>query len=82
MRRAILLSGSALSPWAFIPDPDKAREEVSEQMACHLNGHGDGNLNASTNKKIRKEIVNNDVTDCLRTKPLEAIMGIRLPNVR
>lgn len=69
----MLLSGSALSPWSIIPDPDSIREEVSQQMACHLQNNGSHRAN--------KDVVN-DITNCLRTKPLEALMGVRLPNVR
>lgn len=67
------MSGSALSPWSIIPDPDSIREEVSQQMACHLDTNGNSRLNKD---------VTNDITNCLRSKPLEAIMGVRLPNVR
>ncbi|XP_037033533.1 neuroligin-1-like isoform X3 [Bradysia coprophila] len=73
IHRAILLSGSALSPWSVIPDPDSVRVEVSQQMACHLDTNGNNRLNKD---------VTNDITNCLRSKPLEAIMGVRLPNVR
>lgn len=73
IHRAILLSGSALSPWATIPEPDAAREEVSQQMACHLDAAGGG--------RPPKDVTA-DITECLRSKPLEAIMGVRLPNVR
>lgn len=73
IHRAILLSGSALSPWSIIPDPDSIREEVSQQMACHLDTNG--------NNRLTKDITN-DITNCLRSKPLAAIMGVRLPNVR
>lgn len=73
IHRAMLLSGSALSPWATIPEPDAAREEVSQQMACHLDEAGTG--------RPTKEVTA-DITECLRSKPLEAIMGVRLPTVR
>lgn len=74
IHRAILLSGSALSPWSVIPDPDAVREEVSQQMACHLDPNG--------NSGRPTKDVTGDITECLRSKPLEAIMGVRLPNVR
>lgn len=73
IHRAILLSGSALSPWSIIPDPDSIREEVSQQMACHLDTNG--------NNRLTKDITN-DITNCLRSKPLQAIMGVRLPAFR
>lgn len=73
MHRAILLSGSALSSWAIISDPDSIREEVSKQMACHLDTSGNNRLNKA---------ITNDITNCLRSKPLEAIMGVKLPSVR
>uniref|UniRef100_A0A1B0D6H7 Carboxylesterase type B domain-containing protein n=1 Tax=Phlebotomus papatasi TaxID=29031 RepID=A0A1B0D6H7_PHLPP len=70
--RAILLSGSALSPWAIIPNPDRVREEVSQQMACHLDTSGV--------KKNTKDVTE-DVSECLKSKPLEALMGVRLETV-
>lgn len=73
VNRAILLSGSALSPWAIIPDPDSIRIEVSQQMACHLDSNG--------NSKINRDVTE-DITECLRGKPLEALLGVRLPSVR
>lgn len=73
IHRAILLSGSALSPWSIIPDPDSVRVEVSQQMACHLDPNG--------NSRPAKDVTA-DITECLRSKPLEAIMGVRLPSVR
>ncbi|XP_058054010.1 neuroligin-4, X-linked-like [Anopheles bellator] len=71
VQRAVLLSGSALSPWALIPDPDAVRLEVSQQMACHL-VPGRNNRAPSTD----------DITECLRDKPIEALMGVRLTGVR
>ncbi|XP_049295416.1 neuroligin-4, X-linked-like isoform X1 [Anopheles funestus] len=71
VQRAILLSGSALSPWALIPDPDAVRLEVSQQMACHLVPGRNGRKPST-----------DDITDCLRDKPIEALMGVRLTSVR
>jgi neuroligin len=67
MQRVVLVSGSALSPWALIPEPDLNREQISQQMACHLDN----------NNKIP-----DDITECLRSKPLEALMGVKLTTVR
>lgn len=79
MHRTILLSGSALSPWAMEADPDAVREEVSQQMACHLAAAGgDG---AAPAKKPQADVTN-DITACLKSKPLEALMGVRLPSIR
>ncbi|XP_039436963.1 neuroligin-3-like isoform X1 [Culex pipiens pallens] len=75
IHRAILLSGSALSPWALIPDPDATRQEVSQQMACHLL------VDPPPGKPARRPSTD-DITDCLRDKPLEALMGVRLTTVR
>ncbi|XP_065083960.1 neuroligin-1-like [Ochlerotatus camptorhynchus] len=75
IHRAVLLSGSALSPWALMPDPDAIRLEVSQQMACHLL------VDPPTGKPTRKPSTD-DITDCLRDKPLEALMGVRLTAVR
>lgn len=86
MHRTILLSGSALSPWATAPDPDAVREEVSQQMACHLAATTaeEGNAGAvpSSAKKAPSSDVTNDITGCLKSKPLEALMGVRLPSIR
>uniref|UniRef100_A0A182WE02 COesterase domain-containing protein n=1 Tax=Anopheles minimus TaxID=112268 RepID=A0A182WE02_9DIPT len=71
VQRAILLSGSALSPWALIPDPDAVRLEVSQQMACHLVPGRNGRKPST-----------DDITECLRDKPIEALMGVRLASVR
>ncbi|XP_053685774.1 neuroligin-4, X-linked-like [Sabethes cyaneus] len=75
INRAILLSGTALSPWALIPDPDAIRLEVSHQMACHLL------VEPPPGKPARKPSTD-DITECLRDKPLEALMGVRLTTVR
>ncbi|XP_050081372.1 neuroligin-4, X-linked-like [Anopheles maculipalpis] len=71
VQRTILLSGSALSPWALIPDPDAIRLEVSQQMACHLVPGRNGRKPST-----------DDITECLRDKPIEALMGVRLTSVR
>ncbi|XP_055533589.1 neuroligin-1-like isoform X2 [Wyeomyia smithii] len=75
INRAILLSGTALSPWALIPDPDAIRLEVSHQMACHLL------VEPPPGKPARKPSTD-DITECLRDKPLEALMGVKLTTVR
>lgn len=86
MHRTILLSGSALSPWAMAADPDAVREEVSQQMACHLAattiaGDGAGAAAGPGLKKPRADVTN-DITGCLKSKPLEALMGVRLSSIR
>lgn len=35
MQRAILLSGSALSPWAIQRDPVAIKRKVAEHTGCH-----------------------------------------------
>lgn len=80
MHRTVLLSGSALSPWAMAADPDAVREEVSQQMACHLAAVG-GDGTAPSAKKPQADVTN-DITACLKSKPLEALMGVRLPSIR
>lgn len=35
IRRAILMSGSALSPWAIQRDPLFIKRKVAEQTGCH-----------------------------------------------
>lgn len=39
--RVILLSGSALSPWAAVHDPNDLRVKVAEQLECPHEGNTD-----------------------------------------
>jgi hypothetical protein len=84
VKRAVLLSGSALSPWGFINDPDMIREEVSNQMACHLDptNKSNSNTNSTDGIKTSKKYQPDDITKCVKNKPLKALMGIELPSIR
>ncbi|XP_067008135.2 neuroligin-4, X-linked-like [Anabrus simplex] len=56
--RVVLLSGSALSPWAMVQQPDNLRSTVAQQMGCHMSM--------------------DDIAPCLRTKPLSALLDVRI----
>ncbi|VVC34144.1 Hypothetical protein CINCED_3A017629 [Cinara cedri] len=66
-RRAILLSGSALSSWALVEDPVSYALELAKQVNC---SSADGTV---TNPE--------PVVDCLREVPLDRLMsaGVALP---
>lgn len=42
-------------------------------MACHLDSSGNNKINLD---------VKDDITECLLNKPLEALLGVRLPSIR
>lgn len=50
--RVILLSGTALSPWAISHNPDSIRKSIGEQTGC---------LSASNPE-------DKDISDCLRSR--------------
>lgn len=64
--RLILFSGSALSPWALVRNPDSLRNTVAEQLGC---------LFDSEPKNIGED---EDIELCLRTKPLEALLEVKI----
>ncbi|XP_063708725.1 neuroligin-1-like [Culicoides brevitarsis] len=79
-KRTILVSGSLLSPSSRIISPDLVREEISRQMACHLDVESTAaRENASSNDPASAL---RDISNCLDRKPIEALLGIRLPFVR
>lgn len=39
--RVVLSSGSALSPWASVHDPNDLRTKIGEQMGCSTEGDDD-----------------------------------------
>ncbi|XP_014478522.1 PREDICTED: neuroligin-2-like isoform X2 [Dinoponera quadriceps] len=61
--RVVLSSGSALSPWASVHDPNDLRTKIGEQIGCSTEG-------------------DEDIADCLRGVPLEALMDVQLPEIR
>lgn len=83
-QRTILVSGSLLSPSSRIISPDLVREEISRQMACHLDVEGDAlpTSTATTSNASDPSSVLRDISNCLDRKPIEALLGIRLPFVR
>uniref|UniRef100_A0A336M8Z5 CSON013526 protein n=1 Tax=Culicoides sonorensis TaxID=179676 RepID=A0A336M8Z5_CULSO len=84
-QRTILVSGSLLSPNSRIISPDLVRDEISRQMACHLDVGVDSvpptSTSASNNYSSPFSVVT-DISNCLKRKPIEALLGIRLPFVR
>lgn len=66
-QRAILISGSALSPWASIHDSDSLRRAVGEQTGCLPH-------DSPTNRE--------DIAPCLRSQPLEALLAVKVPPPR
>ncbi|XP_030749006.1 neuroligin-4, Y-linked-like [Sitophilus oryzae] len=67
-RRIILLSGSALSPWATAHNADSLRLTVGKQMGC---------LPQDSKGDDRE-----DIAACLRSRPLQAILDVYLDSVR
>ena len=61
-----MMSGSALSPWAMNHAPGALKKEVARQLDC-------GPLS------VPEALA--DIGDCLRKKPLEALLGVRIPDV-
>lgn len=62
--RLILLSGSALSPWGLVHDPDALRSTVADQLNCDQSEDEE------------------DLEPCLRGKPLEAILDVRIEGAK
>lgn len=83
-QRTILMSGSLLSPWARIISADLVIDELSKQLACHLTDKNlvGNNGGSSNNATYPDAYFNIDISDCLKRKPLEALMGVRLPFIR
>lgn len=59
------MSGSALSPWALNHQAGLLKSEVARQMDCGPYSVPDSLA---------------DIGDCLRKRPLEALLAIRLPS--
>ncbi|KAK9737957.1 Carboxylesterase family [Popillia japonica] len=66
--RVVLLSGTALSPWATVHNPESIRLSVGQQTGC---------LSASA--PLEDDI---DIGPCLRSRPLQALLEARLEAVR
>ncbi|CAG9823496.1 unnamed protein product, partial [Phaedon cochleariae] len=66
-RRVVLLSGTALSPWATIHNGDSLRVTVGQQMGCLPSESPPEDL---------------DIASCLRSRPLQALLDVRLEKVR
>ncbi|PSN41628.1 hypothetical protein C0J52_17766 [Blattella germanica] len=69
--RVVLLSGSVLSPWAVVQQPDSLRSTVAEQMGCRIPKPTAG-MSADGGGKDQE-----DIAPCLRSKPLSALLDIR-----
>ena len=63
-QRAVLMSGSALSPWALNHQAGWLKAEVARQMDC-------GPL------PVPESLA--DIGDCLRKRPLDSLLAVRLP---
>ncbi|XP_049821837.1 neuroligin-1-like [Aethina tumida] len=73
-KRVVLLSGTALSPWATVHNTENLRISVAQQTGClHSNVESETETNTDTNV---------DIADCLRTRPLQALMDVDLETVR
>ncbi|KAF7993013.1 hypothetical protein HCN44_005794 [Aphidius gifuensis] len=68
IHRVILLSGSALSPWASVHDPNNLRKSVGQQLGCLIDDNNDND--------------DNDIGDCLRLLPLEILLNVDLPEIK
>ena len=66
------MSGSALSPWALNHQAGKLKAEVARQMDC-IPFAG---LDAAASPE---QMSLADIGDCLRKKPLESLLAVRLP---
>ncbi|CAG9767911.1 unnamed protein product [Ceutorhynchus assimilis] len=64
LHRAILLSGSGLSPWALQRDPLWVKRTVAKHTGCHGDLHED------------------DLAPCLRLKPLDFLLNIKVDTPR
>ncbi|KAI7815673.1 neuroligin [Rhyzopertha dominica] len=64
--RVVLLSGTALSPWATIHNADALRVSIGQQTGCL----------SST------EPTDEDIAPCLRSRPLQALTNAHLESVR
>ncbi|XP_057367984.1 neuroligin-1-like [Daphnia carinata] len=69
-QRVVLMSGSALSPWALNPQAGKLKAEVARQMGCEPFGKSQGST---------EQMSLADIGDCLRKVPLDSLMAVRLP---
>ena len=66
------MSGSALSPWALNHQPGKLKAEVGRQMDCRPFAALDEAASA-------EQMSLADIGDCLRKKPLDSLLSVRLP---
>ncbi|KAL1513202.1 hypothetical protein ABEB36_002640 [Hypothenemus hampei] len=67
-RRVILLSGTALSPWATIHNADNLRLSIGKQMGCLAqDAKGDDH---------------EDIAQCMRSRPLQALLEVPMEQVR
>ncbi|CAH0556768.1 unnamed protein product [Brassicogethes aeneus] len=69
-KRVVLLSGTALSPWATIHDADSLRVSVGRQTGCLQQQQQEESQDTE------------DIAACLRSRPLQALLDIQLETVR
>ncbi|KAH1000629.1 hypothetical protein HUJ04_012933 [Dendroctonus ponderosae] len=67
-QRVMLLSGTALSSWATVHNPDSLRLSVGKQMGCL--------------PQDSKATDGADIAPCMRSRPIEAIQELQLDSVR
>lgn len=66
-QRVILMAGSALSPWALNHQAGWLKAEVARQLDCPL----------TQLHPQQPELA--DIGDCLRRRPLEQLLNLKLP---
>ncbi|XP_065164395.1 neuroligin-4, X-linked-like [Atheta coriaria] len=90
-RRVVLLSGTALSPWATMHNPDALRQTVGEQTGClapvvATPTPGTASSDTEQPKDAKLDAAqtenNKDIASCLRSRPLQALLDVRLETVR
>ncbi|CAG9863440.1 unnamed protein product [Phyllotreta striolata] len=69
-RRVVLLSGTALSPWATVRNADGLRISVGQQTGC------------LPMDMPPQEEDNVDIAACLRSRPLQVLLDVELEKVR
>ncbi len=71
------MSGSALSPWALNHQAGWLKAEVARQMNCGPPSDQQQQQQQPNNKEM--SLMMADIGDCLRKRPLESLMAVRLP---
>lgn len=72
-QRVVLMSGSALSPWALNHQAGKLKAEVAHQMGCEPFSKLQGITSP-------EQLSLADIGDCLRKVSLDSLLAVRLPD--